>query len=249
MAVTPVKQQTTPANPGLEVQELIILRDYYKFKPADSENSKKENAQKLKEYEDRLAPKKANLINLAYDASKKPNFDESLYSTDVFFDEHRRDVEPAIQKYKDKINYYQDKCPFQFKGNYLLARDMGMDVEFKQDGSPYGTPVHGQFGKAQAFYNDLWAKRNLPYTMDEYPILRDHWQKLLNERIELDKIRGPSQAELLAYHKYLQGPKPPGGYTLPPWITTPPPKKWVVVEYFCGAGVGGGNWCTKWVWQ
>jgi hypothetical protein len=68
MAVTTVKLQTTPANPGLEVQELIILRDYYKNKPADSENSKKEKAQKLKEYEDRLAPKQANLYNLAYAA-------------------------------------------------------------------------------------------------------------------------------------------------------------------------------------
>lgn len=86
----------------------------------------------------------------------------------MFFKEHLNGEFPAIQKYKDKINYYQDKCPFQFKGNYLLARDMGMDVEFKQDGSPYGTPVFGQEGKAQAFYNDLWAKRNLPYTMDEY---------------------------------------------------------------------------------
>ncbi|XP_046634078.1 uncharacterized protein LOC124313280 isoform X2 [Daphnia pulicaria] len=251
MAVTTVKPQTTPANPGLEVQELIILRDYYKNKPADSENSKKEKAQKLKEYEDRLAPKQANLYNLAYAAYLlNPKYDISLYSTDPFSKENATGEFPAIQKYKDKINYYQDKCPFQFKGNYLLARDMGMDVEFKQDGSPYGTPVFGQFGKAQAFYNDLWAKRNLPYTMDEYPILRDHWQKLLNQRIELDKTRKPSQAELLAYDKYLKGPEPKGGFTLPFWIPpTPPPKKWVSVEYFCGGGKGGGNWCTKWVWQ
>lgn len=42
-------------------------------------------------------------------------------------------------------------------------------------------------------------------------ILRDHWQKLLNQRIELDKTRKPSQAELLAYDKYLKGPEPKGG--------------------------------------
>ncbi len=58
------KPETTPANPGLEIQELIILRDFYKDKkPAKS-----------KEYEDRLAPKKANLYNLMLAASKLPNF-------------------------------------------------------------------------------------------------------------------------------------------------------------------------------
>lgn len=41
--------------------------------------------------------------------------------------------------------------------------------------------------------------------------LRNHWQNLLNQRQALDKKRGPSQAELFAYHKYLNGPKPPGG--------------------------------------
>ncbi len=86
----------------------------------------------------------------------------------MFFDEHRRDVEPDIQKYKDKINYYQDKCPFKFMGNYMRARDEGMDVKFKQDGSPNGSPVNTSYGQAQDFYNGLWAKRNLPYTMDEY---------------------------------------------------------------------------------
>lgn len=60
----PSRPETTPANPGLEIQELIILRDFYKDKkPAKS-----------KEYEDRLAPKKANLYNLMLAASKLPNF-------------------------------------------------------------------------------------------------------------------------------------------------------------------------------
>jgi hypothetical protein len=41
--------------------------------------------------------------------------------------------------------------------------------------------------------------------------LRDYWEKQLNERQALVKQRGPSQAELFAYHKYLSGPEPTGG--------------------------------------
>ncbi len=57
---------------------------------------------------------------------------------------------------------------FKFTGNYLKARDDGFDVQFKQDGSPNGSPVNTNYAKAQAFYDDLWKKRNLPYTNDEY---------------------------------------------------------------------------------
>jgi hypothetical protein len=83
MAVTTVNPN--PADLALEVQELIILRDYYKFLPVQSQDSKNQRAKKLKEYEDRLASKTANLYKLADAAIKRPNYGGFDYSLLKYF--------------------------------------------------------------------------------------------------------------------------------------------------------------------
>ena len=151
--------------------------------------------------------------------------DESPYSTDLFFKEKQNDEEPKIEKYQAKLKYYREMMPFQYNGDYAKAIN---------DGLEFGTNKYDVM-QIQLFYTGLWKKRNLPYEKDDYSkyfidtilnhygnrincvffylkeILRDYWEKQLNERQALVKQRGPSQAELFAYHKYLSGPEPPGG--------------------------------------
>lgn len=96
--------------------------------------------------------------------------DETPYSVDPFFKEKQNDEEPKIQKYEEKIKFYGDKIPFKFVDNYYLAKEMGFNVTFRQDGTPRGTPVlyPGIENDAQKFYDNLWKKRNLPLQPFEY---------------------------------------------------------------------------------